>query len=287
MSQLLGVVDSSFKRDDRRVREQIKTHQTNELQEGKLSAALTTGAARNVRTCPFSDKKVCSLGLWDREIGNQAKMIAGPDPVDRFVKDLLTGGDLEGRPTVLPTAYEEVINAPEGPIPIGKSHERVLGGERLAWFPWMEAFPDISVANTHATQRLTATPEADAGSIRIGIQVTSQYYMQTCLSSVLFDDPRCVYRLQLAWKYALSRELCNAGFDHTVLSEFRARLVEGKAEQRLLDLLLQRCQEQGWVKARGRQRTDSTHVLAKTRRLTRTLRVAHIDGLRVECADPW
>ena len=40
----------------------------------------------------------------------------------------------------------------------------------------------------------------------------------------------------LAWKYALSLQLCDAGFDHTVLSEFRARLVEGKAEQRLLDL---------------------------------------------------
>jgi transposase len=43
-------------------------------------------------------------------------------------------------------------------------------------------------------------------------------------------------RDRLAWKYALSLELCDAGFDHTVLSEFRARLVEGKAEQRLLDL---------------------------------------------------
>jgi hypothetical protein len=61
MSQLLGVVDRSFKRDDRRVREQMKTHQTNELWEGKLSAAPTTSAARNVMTCPFSDKKEYSL----------------------------------------------------------------------------------------------------------------------------------------------------------------------------------------------------------------------------------
>ncbi len=81
-------------------------------------------------------------------------------------------------------------------------------------------------------------------------------------------------RDRLAWKYALSLELCDAGFDHTVLSEFRARLVEGKAEQRLLDLLLKQCQEGGWLKAHGRQRTDSTHVLAKIRSLSRTLRVA-------------
>src|SRR5258708_39710762 len=78
-------------------------------------------------------------------------------------------------------------------------------------------------------------------------------------------------RDRLAWKYALSLELTDPGFDHTVLSEFRSRLVEGNAEQRLLDLLLERCREGGWLKAHGRQRTDSTHVLAKIRALNRTL----------------
>ncbi len=81
-------------------------------------------------------------------------------------------------------------------------------------------------------------------------------------------------RDRLAWKYALSLELTNSGFDHTVLSEFRSRLVEGNAEQRLLDLLLEKCREGGWLKAGGRQRTDSTHVLAKIRALNRTLCVA-------------
>ena len=81
-------------------------------------------------------------------------------------------------------------------------------------------------------------------------------------------------RDRLAWKYARSLELINAGFDHTVLSKFRARLVEGHAEQRLLDLLLARCREGGWLKMGGKQRTDSTHVLAKIRALNRTLCVA-------------
>jgi transposase len=81
-------------------------------------------------------------------------------------------------------------------------------------------------------------------------------------------------RDRLAWKYALSLELTDTGFDHTVLSEFRARLVEGNAQQRLLDLLLERCREGGWLKAGGRQRPDSTHVLAKIRALNRTLCVA-------------
>ncbi|HEY4388827.1 MAG TPA: transposase [Ktedonobacteraceae bacterium] len=71
-------------------------------------------------------------------------------------------------------------------------------------------------------------------------------------------------RSRLDWKYALSLERTNAGFDHTVLSEFRSRLVAGHAEPRLLDLLLAQCREGGWLKARGRQRTDSTHILAKS-----------------------
>jgi transposase len=56
---------------------------------------------------------------------------------------------------------------------------------------------------------------------------------------------------RLAWKYALSLELTDPGFDHTVLSEFRSRLVVGNAEQRLLDLLLERCREGGGSKLAG------------------------------------
>ena len=44
-------------------------------------------------------------------------------------------------------------------------------------------------------------------------------------------------RSRLDWKYLLSLELTDPGFDHTVISEFRSRLVAGNAEQRLLDLL--------------------------------------------------
>jgi hypothetical protein len=59
-----------------------------------------------------------------------------------------------------------------------------------------------------------------------------------------------------------------------VLCEFRARLVQGSAEQRLLDVLLQACKAKGLLKARGRQRTDATHVLGALRVLSRLERVA-------------
>jgi len=80
-------------------------------------------------------------------------------------------------------------------------------------------------------------------------------------------------RGRIDWKYALGLALTDPGFDHTVLSEFRTRLVVGDAGLLLLDSLLQRLQEQGLVKARGRQRTDSTHVLAAVRTLNRLERV--------------
>ena len=62
------------------------------------------------------------------------------------------------------------------------------------------------------------------------------------------------------------------------MSEFRARLVEGGRADALLRLMLQRLKDAGLVKAGGRQRTDSTHVLACVRRLNRIETVG--EGLR-------
>src|SRR6266700_26688 len=75
-------------------------------------------------------------------------------------------------------------------------------------------------------------------------------------------------RERIDWKYALGLELTDAGFDFSVLSEFRARLVESGQETLLLDRLLEVCKERGWLKAGGKQRTDSTHVLARVRSLS-------------------
>jgi transposase len=76
-------------------------------------------------------------------------------------------------------------------------------------------------------------------------------------------------RGRLDWKYCLGLELADPGFDFSVLSEFRSRLVAGGMEKALLDLLLARLRDQGLVGAGMRQRTDSTHVLARIRDLNR------------------
>jgi transposase len=69
-------------------------------------------------------------------------------------------------------------------------------------------------------------------------------------------------RGRIDWKYALSLPLDDPGFDFSVLSEFRTRLLALGSAQSLLDTLLAQLKTRGILKARGRQRTDSTHVLA-------------------------
>ncbi len=107
-------------------------------------------------------------------------------------------------------------------------------------------------------------------------------------------------RARIDWKYALSLALDDPGFDASVLSEFRTRLVSGGLEQRMLDLLLEHFRAHQLLKARGKQRTDSTHVLAAIRAVNRlecvgetmraalnSLAVAAPDWLRAHSDPEW
>jgi transposase len=91
-------------------------------------------------------------------------------------------------------------------------------------------------------------------------------------------------------KYALSLELTDSGFDFSVLSEFRNRLIKGSLEEELLVTLLSICRERGYLQERGKQRTDSTHIEAAIRHMNRlecvgeTLRAA-LNSLAVVVPD--
>jgi transposase len=76
-------------------------------------------------------------------------------------------------------------------------------------------------------------------------------------------------RSRIDWKYALGLSLSDTGFDGSLLSRFRQRVVAGGQEAALLDDMLELFVERGWLKARGKQRTDSTIVLAAVRELNR------------------
>jgi transposase len=81
-------------------------------------------------------------------------------------------------------------------------------------------------------------------------------------------------RVRMDWKSALGRDVTDPGFDYRILAAFRARLVQGSAEHRLLDARLEAGTARGLLKARGRQRTDGTHVLGAWRVRSRLERVA-------------
>ncbi|MFK4272236.1 IS1182 family transposase [Streptomyces milbemycinicus] len=76
-------------------------------------------------------------------------------------------------------------------------------------------------------------------------------------------------RGRIDWKYLMGLELGDEGFPFSVLSGFRTRLVEHSHEQVILDRLLARLPELGFLRTGGRVRTDATHVLALVRDLNR------------------
>ena len=107
-------------------------------------------------------------------------------------------------------------------------------------------------------------------------------------------------RGRLDWKYLLGLALDDSGFDASVLVEFRQRLLANEKEALPFDLFLTRLREHGYLKTRGRQRTDSTHVLAKVRSLNRvetvgetfraalnSLAVAAPEWLKAQWQEAW
>src|SRR6266853_1313312 len=77
----------------------------------------------------------------------------------------------------------------------------------------------------------------------------------------------CV-RTRIDWLYALALPLDDPGFDYTILTDFRQRLLAAQAQELILDPILQLCRQRGWLKAGGKQRTDATAVLARVRALS-------------------
>jgi transposase len=69
-------------------------------------------------------------------------------------------------------------------------------------------------------------------------------------------------RARIDWKYALALDRTDPGFDASVLSEFRQRLIAGHAALLLFETRLTRLRDRRLINATGRQRTDSTQVLA-------------------------
>nr|WP_181007413.1 transposase [Streptomyces sp. SM1] len=76
-------------------------------------------------------------------------------------------------------------------------------------------------------------------------------------------------RTRIDWKYAIGLELMDTGFDYSVLSEFRSRLLAGEKAGEVFDWVPRPARERGLLKTAGRQRTDSAKVLGAITGLNR------------------
>jgi transposase len=76
-------------------------------------------------------------------------------------------------------------------------------------------------------------------------------------------------RARIDWTYALALERTDPGFDASVRCECRQRLITGQAERLLFETMWTLFREQKFLKATGRQRTDSTPVWAAIQSLHR------------------
>src|SRR5579859_7814335 len=103
--------------------------------------------------------------------------------------------------------------------------------------------------------------------------------------------------VRLDWKYALHLPLGHAGFDYSCLCYFRRRVLAHQQEAVIFDTILRKVEALGFIKKRGKQRTDSMAVLGAVRQLsqletvTETLRLAvraleQADAVWLACAVP-
>src|SRR5439155_1658552 len=113
--------------------------------------------------------------------------------------------------------------------------------------PALVAGDDVDLVDLHlAFQRRRGGPGRQAVPARLALVTVLQFVEG-------LPDRRAAdaVRGRIDWKYALGLELTDPGFDHTVLSEFRTRLVAGEAASLLLDTLLARVRELKLLRPRG------------------------------------
>jgi transposase len=160
------------------------------------------------------------------------------------------------------------------PTPVGDVPEETARVARAAFprgNPWLRLRDELGAVyeDTAFTGLFAARGQPAAAPWRLALVTVLQF------AEGLSDRQAAeAVRARIDWKYVLGLALDDPGFDHSVLCEFRGRLVAGGAEALLLDRLLEVCRARKLLRAKGKQRTDSTHVLGALRVLNRLERVA-------------
>ena len=126
------------------------------------------------------------------------------------------------RPRSMPDIPEETVRVAQAVFPKGNLYMQI----RDVWEGMLysdEQFVDLYPADG----------QPSIAPWRLALVIVMQY-----VENLSDRQAAEAVRDRIAWKYALSLDLENPGFDPSVLSEFRLRLVEHEASQRLLDGVL-------------------------------------------------
>jgi transposase len=149
---------------------------------------------------------------------------------------------------------EETLRVVQAAFPKGNRYLRVRVRDAMG-----SLFSNVDFQHLFSTEGRPAKDPTRLALITI-LQFAERLSDQQAADSV---------RSRIDWKYLLALPLDDSGFDPSVLSEFRTRLLKGSAEHLLFEALLSHFRAYGLLRARGRQWTDSTHVLAAVRALNR------------------
>lgn len=156
------------------------------------------------------------------------------------------------RPRIIPDVPEETARVAHAAFPKGNLFMQIRDA-------WEGIYSDEQFVDLYP-----ADGQPSIAPWRLALVIVMQY-----VENLSDRQAAEAVRDRIAWKYALSLELENPGFNHSVLSEFRLRIVEHEASQRLLDGVLNQLKAKGLLKGQREQRTDSTHILAAIRELNR------------------
>ena len=181
------------------------------------------------------------------------------------------------------------MSLPKKPLPeVPKETERIARkafrkGHR--WIELRDEMPDLYTDEAFA-DLYPASGQPAYAPWRLALVSVLQFAEQ--LSDQQAAD---AVRSRLEWKYLLALPLEDEGFDASVLSEFRTRLLEHEAGKRLFERLVVKCVERGWLKAGGTQRTDATNVLSVAANLTRLelvlMTLTHVLEILAQVAPQW
>src|SRR5688500_17060171 len=81
---------------------------------------------------------------WRRQVGDEAVMVAGDGPVDRFHEGEIAPGDAQCRAAAPAAADQDVVDPAEWPVGRG---QRVLGSKRISRLSRVGAVPGVAVAH--------------------------------------------------------------------------------------------------------------------------------------------